>query len=83
MEKNTIQPRHSRYWRNAETDPRKDERIAVICEVYQQSASKEEKIAFSTDEMTRIPALERIAADLPMLRRNLFPRAFECKSHST
>ncbi len=68
---------------NAKADERKEERIADICTVYQQSADKAEEIAFSVDEMTGIQALERIAADLPMSCGKPLAREFEYKRHGT
>jgi hypothetical protein len=68
---------------NAKTDDRKDERIADICTLYQDSPGKADEITFSVDEMTGIQALERIAPDLPMSPGKPLAREFEYKRNGT
>lgn len=72
-----MQPHRSRYWLNAKPDEKKEERIADICDIYHRIPETEKEIAFSTDEMTGIQALERIADDLPMSAGKPVAREFE------
>lgn len=78
-----MQPHRSRYWLNAKADERKEERIADICDLYQQAPHQRDEITFSVDEMTGIQALERIAADLPMSAGKPLAREFEYQRHGT
>lgn len=78
-----LQPHRSRYWLNAKKDERKEERIEDICEVYQRVPLTEDEVGFSTDEMTGIQALERIAADLPISPGKPVAREFEYKRNGT
>jgi len=66
LDAKTLQPHRSRYWLNAKADARKDERIADICTLYREAPQRPDELVMSTDEMTAIQALERIAPDLPM-----------------
>lgn len=68
---------------NAKPDPRRDERIAEICEVYQNAATSGTELTLSVDEATGIQALERIAADLPMTPGRPQAREFEYRRHGT
>jgi hypothetical protein len=81
--KKTLQPHRVRYWLNAKPDARKDERIADIGAVYQQAAQRPDELVMSTDEMTGIHALERIAPDLPMSAAKPVAMAFEDQRHGT
>jgi transposase len=83
LRKADLQPHRSRYWLNDKQDERKDERIADICEVYQEVPLKEDEVAYSVDEMTGIQALERIADDLPMAPGKPVAREFEYKRNGT
>ena len=62
---------------NSKPDEKKEERITDICDVYHQASATEDEIAFSTDEMTGIQALERISDDLPMSMGKPVAREFE------
>ena len=79
----TLQPHRSRYWLNAKADERKDERIADICTLYHDAPHKPNELFMSTDEMTAIQALERIAPDLPMSSGKPVAVEFEYKRHGT
>ena len=79
----TLQPHRSRYWLNAKADERKDERIADICTLYHDAPRKPNELFMSTDEMTAIQALERIAPDLPMSSGKPVAVEFEYKRHGT
>lgn len=68
---------------NAKADERKEERISDICDVYHRIPQTENEIAFSTDEMTGIQALERIAEDIPMSAGKPVAREFEYKRNGT
>lgn len=81
--KKTLQPHRSRYWLNAKPDERKDERIADICALYQEAPKRADELIMSSDEMTAIQALERIAPDLPMSCRKPVAVEFEYKRHGT
>jgi transposase len=83
LKKKTLQPHRVRYWLNAKPDERKDERIADICAVYQQAAQQPDELVMSTDEMTGIQALERIAPDLPMSPAKPVAMEFEYQRHGT
>jgi transposase len=83
LRKADLQPHRSRYWLNDKQDERKEERIANICEVYQEVPLKEDEVAYSVDEMTGIQALERIADDLPMIPGKPVAREFEYKRNGT
>jgi hypothetical protein len=78
-----LQPHRSRYWLNAKPDPRKDERIADICTLYQEAPQRPDELVMSTDEMTAIQALERIAPDLPMSAGKPVAVEFEYRRHGT
>jgi hypothetical protein len=62
---------------NSKPDEKKEERITDICDVYRQVPGTEDKIAFSTDDMTGIQALERVSDDLPMSAGKPVAREFE------
>lgn len=83
LEARTLQPHRSRYWLNAKADARKDERIADICTLYHEAPHRPDELVTSTDEMTAIQALERIAPDLPMSCGKPVAAEFEYKRHGT
>jgi transposase len=83
LQQKSLQPHRSRCWLNAKPDARKDERIADICTLYQQAAQRPDELVLSTDEMTAIQALERIAPDLPMGFGKPVPRELEYQRHGT
>ena len=83
-----LQPHRSRYWLNAkEKDPQKfQEKVQAVCDCYQEAPrlyEKENTHTVSTDEMTGIQALERIAATLPMQPGRVERREFEYERHGT
>ena len=80
-----LQPHRSRYWLNAKADPQKDDKVRAICKVYGQAqdAAARQEFTFSVDEMTDIPALERIAVDQPMQPGQPQRREFEYTRHGT
>jgi len=83
LKKKDLQPHRNRYWLNVKADDRKEERIADICQIYDQAQKKTDEIVFSMDEMTGIQALERIAEDLPMRPGKPLAREFEYKRNGT
>jgi transposase len=83
-----LQPHRSRYWLNAkEKDPRQfQEKVEAVCDCYLQAPrlyEEENTHTVSTDEMTGIQALQRIAATLPMQRGRVECREFEYKRNGT
>jgi transposase-like protein len=80
-----LQPHRSRYWLNAKPDPQKDDKIRVLCQIYQQAqdAARRGELTFSVDEMTGIQALARIAPDHPMQPGRPVRREFEYERHGT
>jgi transposase len=83
LKKKDLQPHRIRYWLNVKADDQKAERIADICQVYDQAQEKTDEIVFGVDEMTGIQALERIAEDLPMRPGKPLAREFEYKRNGT
>ena len=66
-------------------DERRDEKIGDICQVYEEApqlATKGERI-ISTDEMTGVQALERVAPGLPLAPGKVERREFEYIRHGT
>lgn len=83
-----LQPHRSRYWLNAkEKDPQLfQEKTENVCTTYLEAPSlyeNEHTYTISTDEMTGIQALERIASTLPMKPGSIERREFEYKRHGT
>ena len=80
-----LQPHRSRYWLNAKPDPQKEDKIRVLCQVYQQAqgAARRGELTFSLDEMTGVQALARIAPDHPMQPGQPVRREFEYERHGT
>jgi transposase len=83
LKKKDIQPHRIRYWLNVKADDQKEERIADICQVYENARDNLDEIVFSVDEMTGIQALERIAEDLPMSPGKPRAREFEYLRNGT
>lgn len=81
--KKTLHPHRFRYWLNATPDARKDERIADIGTLYQEAPHRPDELVMSTDEMTAIQALERLAPDLPMAAGKPVAVEFEYRRHGT
>jgi len=80
-----IQPHLIRYWLTPAPDPKLDEKIADINQMYHQApalACKGERVE-SVDEMTGVQALERKHPGLPMLPGKVERREFEYIRHGT
>ena len=81
-----IKPHLIRYWLTPpKDDPQFDEKVDNINKIYltaQQRAMQGER-TMSTDEMTGIQALERVAPDLPLKAGKVQRREFEYKRHGT
>ena len=81
-----LKPHLTRYWLTPpEDDPCFDEKVSNINNIYvtaQQRAVQGER-TMSTDEMTGIQALERVAPDLPLKAGKVQRREFEYKRHGT
>lgn len=74
-----------RYWLTPKADERRDEKIGDICQVYEEApqlATKGERI-ISTDEMTGVQALERVAPGLPLAPGKVERREFAYIRHGT
>lgn len=54
-----------------------------MCDIYHNISQKEDELTISTDEMTGVQALERIAKDLEMSAKKPLAREFEYKRHGT
>lgn len=54
-----------------------------MCNVYHTISQKDDELTISTDEMTGVQALERIAEDLPMSKKKPVAREFEYMRHGT
>lgn len=83
-----LQPHKSRYWLNTkEKDPAQfQQKVEAVCDTYLQAPQlqkKENTHTLSTDEMTGVQALERIAAALPVRPGKVERREFEYKRHGT
>ncbi len=68
LEQNELRPHKSRYWVNGTPDERKEEKIEVTCEGYQEAPVRAEQgeLTMSVDEKTGIQAIERDAPTKPM-----------------
>jgi transposase len=83
-----LQPHKTRYWLNTkEKDPQAfQEQVETVCQTYleaPQQASEHGTHTISTDEMTGIQALQRIAATKPMQPGRPVRVEFEYKRHGT
>ena len=74
-----------RYYLMPEPDPRSDEKIADINQLYQTAQERAERgeATVSTDEMTGVQALERKHPDLPTQPGRVLRREFEYIRHGT
>ena len=54
-----------------------------MCDVYHNISQKEDELTISTDEMTGVQALERIAKDIEMSAEKPVAREFEYTRHGT
>jgi transposase len=82
-----LQPHRSRYWLNSnpENPEAFRERVATVCEAYEQAGRLEEQgiHTVSTDEKTGIQALERLYPDIPMGPGRIQRREYEYRRHGT
>lgn len=80
-----LQPHRTRYWLTPPADPELDDKIRVICEVYQNAPARAQtgERTLSTDEMCGIQAVERIAPDLPMQPGRVCRIEFKYDRHGT
>jgi transposase len=83
-----MQPHKSRYWLNTtEKDPQRfQEQVKAVCDTYLEAPELEKTQhthTVSTDEMTGIQALERIAATKAMIAGKPARIEFEYKRHGT
>jgi DDE superfamily endonuclease len=83
-----LQPHRSRYWLNARPDdpeefPRQVEEVCACYQAAPQRLEEEGTHTVSTDEMTGIQALERIAPAKPMQPGRPERREFEYKRNGT
>ncbi len=74
-----------RYYLTPEPDPKSDEKIADINDLYRtaQERAKQGQATMSTDEMTGVQALARKHPDLPMQPGHVLRREFEYERHGT
>jgi putative transposase len=74
-----------RYWLSPATDVERDTKIADLCAVYRTARERAElgQRTVSTDELTHVQALERLAPDLPPRPGRVARREFEYTRHGT
>ena len=74
-----------RYWLTPAADAHRDTKIADVCAVYRTAAERAQagQRTISTDELTYVQALERLAPDLPPRPGKVARREFEYKRHGT
>jgi transposase len=74
-----------RYWLTPAADADRDTKIADVCAVYRAAAERTQagQRTVSTDELTHVQALERLAPDLPPRPGKVARREFEYKRHGT
>jgi hypothetical protein len=74
-----------RYWLTPAADVERDTKITDVCAVYRTAPARAEggQRTVSTDEMTGVQALERLAPDLPPRPGQVARREFEYKRHGT
>jgi len=74
-----------RYWLTPAADADRDAKITDVCGVYRTAPERAEggQRTVSTDEMTGVQALERLAPDLPARPGHVARREFEYKRHGT
>jgi transposase len=74
-----------RYWLTPAADADRDAKITDVCTVYRTAPERAEggQRTVSTDEMTGVQALERVAPDLPPRPGQVARREFEYKRHGT
>jgi hypothetical protein len=74
-----------RYWLTPAADADRGRKIADVCAVYRAAQERAEtgQRTVSTDELTHVQALERLAPDLPPRPGQVARREFEYKRHGT
>jgi hypothetical protein len=74
-----------RYWLTPAADVDRDVKIADVCAVYRSARERVEcgERTVSTDELTGVQALERLAPDLPPRPGQVARREFEYKRNGT
>ena len=74
-----------RYWLTPAADADRDTKIADVCAVYRTAPERAQvgQRTVSTDELTGVQALERLAPDLPPRPGQVARREFEYKRHGT
>ena len=74
-----------RYWLTSAADADRDTKIADVCAVYRTAIERAQagQRIVSTDELTHVQALERLAPDLPPRPGKVARREFEYKRHGT
>jgi DDE superfamily endonuclease len=74
-----------RYWLTPAADVDRDTKIADVCAVYRSAAERAQagQRTVSTDELTHVQALERLAPDLPPRPGKVARREFEYQRHGT
>jgi transposase len=74
-----------RYWLTPAADADRDAKIAEVCAVYRSAPerARQGQRTVSTDELTHVQALERLAPDLPPRPGQVARREFEYKRHGT
>ena len=74
-----------RYWLTPVADADRDTKITDVCGVYRTAPERAAggQRTVSTDEITGVQALERLAPDLPPRPGRVARREFEYKRHGT
>jgi len=80
-----LSPHRVRYWLTPAADTDRDTKIADVCSVYRSALERGQagQRTVSTDELTHVQALERLAPDLPPRPGQVARREFEYKRHGT
>lgn len=80
-----LQPHRVRYWLTPAGDVDREVKIADVCAVYRTARERSDagQRTVSTDELTHVQALERLAPDLPPRPGQVARREFEYKRHGT
>jgi len=80
-----LQPHRVRYWLTPAADADRDTKITDVCAVYRTAPERSQvrQRTVSTDELTGVQALERLAPDLPPRPGLVARREFEYKRHGT
>jgi transposase len=80
-----LKPHQSRYWLHPPPDPDFQSKVEDLCQVYEQASARAERgeVTWSLDEMTGIPARERVMPDLAMKPGRCARVEFEYERHGT